>query len=120
MVSPGARNFLLQHAWPGNVCELLNTLQRASVWGEEDVIGVETMRAAVLDAPRKGVSTDTILHRPLGEGFSLRELLSEVARHYIEWVWNSSNGSTTNAAKLIGSPNYQTFTNWTKRHDVDL
>ena len=31
-ISVAAKNLLLQHAWPGNIRELLNTLQRAAVW----------------------------------------------------------------------------------------
>ena len=53
---------------------------------------------------------------PLGEGFSLPTLLENVARHYLERAIEQANGNKTAAARLVGLPSYQTFTNWVARY----
>jgi DNA-binding NtrC family response regulator len=52
----------------------------------------------------------------LGEGFSLPTLLENVARYYLERAIEQANGNKTEAARLVGLPSYQTFTNWVTRY----
>ena len=115
-LSAGASNLLLRHAWPGNVRELQNTLRRAAIWTPEATIKEEDIREAILPLPAP--PEDGILDRPLGEGLDLPELLATVARHYLERALEEAGGNKTRAAKLVGLPSYQTFTNWMKRYGV--
>ena len=86
------------------------------VWSTGSTISVEEMREAIL--PAKGISGDTILNRPLGKELDLQGLLSVVARHYLQRALDEAQGNKTEAAKLIGLPSYQTFTNWLKKYEV--
>jgi hypothetical protein len=52
----------------------------------------------------------------LGEGFSLPALLENVARYYLERAIEQADGKKTAAARLVGLPSYQTFTNWVARY----
>jgi DNA-binding NtrC family response regulator len=115
-LSDGARKVLLTYPWPGNVRELYHTLVRASIWSQGATIGVEDARSALLQIQRQ---CDTVLGRPLTQGFDLKELLDEVARNYIARALKQSGDRKSVAAELLGFPNYQTFGNWMKRLGVD-
>ncbi|MBI5170538.1 MAG: sigma-54-dependent Fis family transcriptional regulator [Candidatus Eisenbacteria bacterium] len=118
-LSSGARNALLAHAWPGNVRELSNTLRRAALWTLGDTIQASDVREALLDSTRgPGAAGQDVLGRAMGEGFSLPDLLNEVARHYLERALAEANGNKSEAARLVGLPSYQTLTNWMARHGV--
>jgi transcriptional regulator with PAS, ATPase and Fis domain len=41
-----------------------------------------------------------------------------VARHYLGRALDEAHGNKTKAAKLVGLPSYQTFTNWMNRYGV--
>ncbi|WP_211309652.1 sigma-54 interaction domain-containing protein [Thauera aromatica] len=109
-LSVSARNILLRHTWPGNVRELHNALLRASIWVPGEEIAAEDVTEVLsLTSSR---SDDTILGAALGEGFSLPDLMAEVARHYLERAMEQSHDNKTEAAKLLGLGSYQTLTNW--------
>jgi transcriptional regulator with PAS, ATPase and Fis domain len=116
MLSAGAKRLLLQHPWPGNVRELLNTLRRAAIWCQSEVIGVDEIREALLPIDFKSINQ--ILNQPLGGDLKLPALIEEVARHYLERALIAANGNKTEAAKLVGLPSYQTLTNWLNRFSV--
>jgi len=117
-LSAGARNLLLHHPWPGNVRELQNTLLRAAVWTPGSILEEQDIQDALLPFP-EGDNGDRILDRPLGEGLVLQELLADVARHYLERALEATHGNKTRAARLVGLPSYQTFTNWMRRYGVE-
>ena len=113
-LSASARNVLLRHAWPGNVRELANTLRRAAIWSEGDVIGEEEMVDALLPAAGGGA----VMGRALGNGFSLPGVLADVARHYLARAMREAGESKTRAAELVGLASYQTLTNWLVKYGV--
>ncbi len=115
--SVGARNLLLAHNWPGNVRELLNTLRRAAIWSDGATISAEDVQDALLPVATK--EDTAILNRPLGTGLSLPELMATVARHYLTRAMEESHGNKTKAAGSIGLPNYQTLTNWLRKHNLN-
>jgi len=116
-LSAGARNLLIGHPWPGNVRELQNTLRRAAIWSASPTLTVEDIRDALLPASGREPA-GSILDRPLGEGLDLTALLATVARHYLERALDEAQGNKSAAARLVGLPSYQTFTNWMKRYGV--
>lgn len=117
-ISAAARNIMLQHKWPGNVRELLNTLQRASVWSDENLIGADAMREAILAGPKLGKNGEDVLNRPIDDGVLLEELMGTVASHYIKRAMAHTNSNKTRAAELLGIGSYQTLTNWIERYEV--
>jgi DNA-binding protein Fis len=64
----------------------------------------------------KNKNDEEILNQPLGNDFNLPELLSKVARHYLDRALVEAKYNKTRAAKLLGLPNYQTFDNWLKKY----
>jgi len=117
-LSPGARNFLLNYAWPGNVREMRNTLLRAAVLSSGPQITEAEIRQAIFTAPSQ--NKDGILNRPLGNGFTLQQALTEVTQHYLRKALEQAHGNKSEAAKLVGLPSYQTLTNWLKKYDIEI
>lgn len=57
-----------------------------------------------------------VLERPLGDDLSLPDLMASVARHYLGRALDETDGNKSRAARLVGLPSYQTFTNWIKKY----
>jgi transcriptional regulator with PAS, ATPase and Fis domain len=117
-LSAGARNLLNQHPWPGNIRELSNTLCRAAIWSPDQIVTTDQMRNALFPVKREVPGHDTILNRSLGGELDLPELIAEVARHYLSRAYQEADGNKSAACRLVGLPNYQTFTNWMKKYGI--
>ena len=113
-LSSSARNVLSRHPWPGNVRELSNTLRRAAIWSDGSSITAEDLHDALLPAARDRAAA--VLDRTLGNGFSLPQLLAEVARHYLARAMEEAANNKTRAAELVGLASYQTLTNWLSKY----
>jgi transcriptional regulator with PAS, ATPase and Fis domain len=116
-ISAGAKNLLSGHPWPGNVRELLNTLRRAAVWTTGDTIQADDVREALFPVDLQ--TSEHVLNRSIVEGFSIQEVMSEVARHYLQRGMDEGGANKSKAAKLLGLPNYQTLTNWLKKYGLE-
>ncbi|MFH1704189.1 MAG: sigma 54-interacting transcriptional regulator [Nitrospirota bacterium] len=118
-LSAGARNIMHQHPWPGNVRELYNTISRAAIWTPNETIETDDMREALFSVTSNQVDQEKILNRSLGNGFSLPDVLSDVARHYLKRAVTESKGNKTKIASLVGLPSYQTVSNWMKKFKIE-
>ncbi|MBF0154292.1 MAG: sigma 54-interacting transcriptional regulator [Magnetococcales bacterium] len=119
-LTENARKTLQEHRWPGNIRELQNTLHRAAVWTQGEIIRGRDIRDALLPEYSFGSGTsEHILNRPMGAGFRLTDLLTEVADHYIHRAIAESHNNKAQATRLVGLPNATTFANWTKKYPWD-
>lgn len=107
-LSAAGRNLLRIHRWPGNVRELMNTLQRAAIWSDGATIGVEDIREALLPH----TSSTDLLSLPFNDGFDIRALQDDLARHYIKKALTQTHGQKTKAASLLGLNSAQNLTQW--------
>lgn len=114
--SPGAKNALLNHRWTGNVRELQNTILRAAALNKETNITENSIKRALFTIKNK--AKEETFNRPIGDGFSLPNLLAEITAHYLNLALKEANQNKTKAAKLVGLPNYQTFDNWFGKHQA--
>jgi len=64
------------------------------------------------------LSRDAVLNRHLDQGFDLTEIMSTVARHYLERAMEAAHGNKTKAAKMFGLSSYQTLTNWLDKYGL--
>ena len=102
----GAKKFMLAHPWHGNVRELESTLMRAHIEASGDTISEDEARAAILSIPP---GHEAILGRPLGDGFSIDDVLDEVQKHYIDRALMETDNNKTKTAELLGFPSRQTL-----------
>ncbi len=116
-ISVSAKNLLLSHPWPGNVRELINTLRRASVWAEGEMIQANDVKESLFSAELQ--QGEHVLNRGLSNGIDLSELLADVARHYLSRAMIEAGGNKTKAAQMLGLPNYQTLSNWLKKYELE-
>ncbi len=114
-LTAGGVSVLAAHPWPGNVRELQNTLRRAALWTDGATLGADDVRDALLED--EGAATD-LLTRPLGDGFSLPDVMAEVARRYLERALAERDGNLTRAAEALGLASHQTLSNWLRRYGV--
>jgi len=110
---------LLEHDWPGNIRELLNTLRRLVVWSDDRIISGDEVREGLLTSPDERRKSSGILDKGIGQGFDLNRLLESVERHYIEKAWLESGKRKKEAAALLGIPNYQTFSKRLDKYGVE-
>jgi len=96
-LSPAARTALAAYDWPGNIRELENAIERAIVIGSSDLILPEELPEAL---------AETSL--PLTAGTAnFHEALRSAKKQLILHAFEQSQGSFTQAAKLLGlHPNY--------------
>lgn len=118
-LSAGARNLMHQHPWPGNIRELYNTLSRAAILIAGETIEIDDIREALFPVSSSQKDHEKTLNRSLGNGFSLPDVLSDVARHYLKRAVSESKGNKTKIASLVGLANYQTVSNWMKKYGIE-
>jgi DNA-binding NtrC family response regulator len=118
-LSEDARNLIMRQAWPGNIRELENTLRRAAIWSDNEIISLNDIEEALLPAVSMQSTDETILNRSISQGIDLQSLIASVARHYLQRAMEASHGNKSKAAELVGLPSYQTLTNWIRKYGVD-
>ncbi|HEX2204173.1 MAG TPA: sigma-54 dependent transcriptional regulator [Longimicrobium sp.] len=95
-VSPAARELLAGYAWPGNVRQLLNTLESVLVFAPGDEIGPEDLPEEI----RRASGNREVVRSAAERGLTLAEL----ERDYIFEVLGRAGGNKTRAAELLGIP----------------
>ncbi|MCF7928395.1 MAG: sigma 54-interacting transcriptional regulator [Spirochaetales bacterium] len=117
-ISGEAVEAIKAYSWPGNVRELLNTITRAAIFSRSSSIGITDIEQALIPTKRNSCNED-IYNRPLDDAFNIRDVLGEIARHYLKKALKEAGGNKTRASKLVGLANYQTFTNWCKDYGLE-
>jgi DNA-binding NtrC family response regulator len=117
-LSSGARKLLMREVWPGNIRQLENTLRRAIVWAEGEVVSPEDIKEALLPAPSTKAAVESILDQPIDQGVDIQSIIGTVASHYLRRAIEAAHGNKSKAAELVGLGSYQTLTNWMQKYGV--
>jgi len=72
---------------------------------------------ALIEAAKTEGSRDQILDREINENFNLKDVIEEVAVHYIERAI-MQEGNIRCASKVLGLGSYQNTLNWATRYGV--
>jgi len=99
--SPDALRALDAYAFPGNVRELENVVERAVALAQASVIGLGDLPHEVVGATSR--STPELLALP-EEGCDLDQVLGEVERRLILQALERSGGVRVHAAKILNVP----------------
>ena len=92
-ITDRARWALQQYAWPGNIRELRNVLERAAILSDDGVIdktGLEFEKPTEQSAPANLVPPNLTL--------------KEMERYYIRQALASEGGNVPQAARRLGMP----------------
>lgn len=98
--SVAAQNRLRNHAWPGNIRELRNLIQRLLVIGGEGEVAVSEVEEALQQnppAPQPGVDT-----HPQFFNLPLREAREHFEREYLVYKLKEARGSVGRLAEAVG------------------
>ncbi len=94
-VSHGARKLMLEYAWPGNVRELENTIERAMVLADHDML-VET------DLPeRVREALDPVAVQLASGELSIKKTSSAIEEILIRRALTKTKGNRTRAAEIL-------------------
>jgi two-component system response regulator HydG len=121
-LSPDALEAMTSYAWPGNVRELENAILHAIALHHGEVIGPESLPAAIVGRTRSGSAP---LAAALDDGTEL-ESLTEAKRRasaafekrYLMKVMEKAKGSISEAARLAGLDRTN-FRRLLQRHGID-
>ena len=107
-----AKQLLLEHAWPGNLRELKNVLERATVHTSDNVLTAHDLRldSSSVEVPAALPSIVSTSSRP-----SSSRTMSEVEREHILGALDAENGRVEAAARRLGIPRstlYQRIKNY--------
>ena len=95
-IEPEAMEILLDYAWPGNIRELENVLERALVLTDDQTIAADDLPEAVRrpapDTPGIGVD---------GDDLSVKKHGARLERHLIQLALDRTGGNKTQAADLL-------------------
>ncbi len=99
-IAPATMEMLLNYRWPGNIRELENFIERASVTARGDSIEPEHLPPDLL-TPKTSPSPFAVdLNRSLPE--LLREVTANVESQYIQKALQKSHGNVSRCADLCG------------------
>ena len=96
-VSQGAMRLLMDHDWPGNVRQLENVIERATVLSQGGVITEEHIDLTGADS-RRFVD----VAQRLRKGTTLAQLLGDVERQAISEALTQADGDRNAAAAMLG------------------
>ena len=84
-ISPEAMEMLIDYDWPGNIRELSNAIERATVVGQPPAIRPE----------------DLPLQKPSSVDSPAEESLADVEKRHIRAVLDRTGGNITRAAEIL-------------------
>jgi DNA-binding NtrC family response regulator len=99
-MSPQAMELLLHYRWPGNIRELENAIERASVTCRDETIRPENLPPEITtpSAPKTQFNID--LDRPLPD--LIRDATNEIEQQYIFKALKKSHGNIGRCARICG------------------
>ncbi|WP_345845110.1 sigma-54 interaction domain-containing protein [Shewanella algae] len=116
-ISKDAIDFIKIQPWPGNIRELWNTLLRASIWSDSDMLTAEHLQRAMIKRREKpGQQVQSI---DVSAGIDINQVIDKTKRHCILEALKITAGQKSKAAKLLGLPNHQTLSNWMDKLGIE-
>jgi DNA-binding NtrC family response regulator len=111
--APGANTALRGYAWPGNVRELQNTIERAAILSDAEVIVAADLQLPA-QRPPEGLMPDGMVEPAFDWGGTLQEVgeraVEHVERFKIGAALKSTKWNKTRAAEQLGV-SYKTLLN---------
>ena len=104
IIADETMKLLMEYSWPGNIRELENIIQRATVLSRSGVISPEHLPVQITESNPVQISEPTLtslFERVLHENKSFKEITGEVENMLILSALKKSDGNRTKAAQLL-------------------
>jgi two-component system, NtrC family, response regulator PilR len=116
-VSPEAMHRLQAYAWPGNIRELENAIERAVALESGPLVQASSLPEHVQSGQEPGAAGGNG-EKPLPEsGFDLERHVAEIEREYIAEALRQSGGVKSRAADLLGM-SFRSFRYYMKKYNL--
>ncbi len=113
-VSNEAMSFLQRYSWPGNVRELENTVERAMVLCDEEVLTENDLPARITETPLRAAAPQ------IGEdNLSVKKAVYHIENTLIRKALQKTGGNRTAAAKLL-EISHRALLYKIKAYEIDL
>jgi transcriptional regulator with GAF, ATPase, and Fis domain len=99
-LDPEAMELLLRYDWPGNIRQLENAIERASVTSRDGVIRAENLPAEVVSPPKSKPAFRIDLSRPMPE--QLAELTASFEERFLRRALKKARGNIGRCAEICG------------------
>ncbi len=93
-----ARAVLLGYHWPGNIRQLANVLDRASVLADNNTITIDDLPSEIVDGPTETVEGFLPLKRLVHD----TSRLDEIEKAHVVEILDRENGNKAKAARALG------------------
>jgi DNA-binding NtrC family response regulator len=93
-------DLLLNYAWPGNIRELENVIERACITARDNRIELESLPPDLVNPPSPTLPFQIDLNRPLPQ--LLQETVTVVEQQYIRKALKKAQGNVGRCAKICG------------------
>lgn len=97
-IEDDARAVLLNCHWPGNIRQLVNVLDRASVLADNDMITIDDLPSEIVDGPNEPVEG----FRPAAGRTHDTSRLDEIEKAHIVEILEREKGNKAKAARALG------------------
>ncbi len=114
-ISSMALQMLMAFSWPGNIRELKNTIESASVIAENGTIEPTSLPAKITGALNQNQKTSV----KLAANLSLDERLNEIEKSMIIEALKKTGGVQVRATELLGI-NQRSLWHRIKKYDIDV
>ena len=116
-ISGAAMECLKAYAWPGNIRELENAIERAVALERTPSILIESLPEQIRGATTGQVAAQAAPEAFPDEGFDLEQHVKHIEREYIAEALRRSGGVKVKAADLLGM-SFRSFRYYMKKYDL--
>ena len=109
-------DWMHQHDWPGNIRELENTLHRAFLLENGDIIHLDVILAECINQHEDGPEADTLIGLPFNKAKAIA--VCDFEKRYLESLMYRNNGNVTQAAVQAGKER-RALGKLLKKHDMN-
>jgi transcriptional regulator with PAS, ATPase and Fis domain len=116
-ISESAIKFISAQAWPGNIRELWNTLNRAFLWTDKEKITENNIKEALII--RTNTQEVGNVSLTLGQQVNISDIVDIERKKYLEAAMKACGNNKSKAANMLGLKSHQVLTKWLKDLDVE-
>ncbi|TWX73805.1 sigma-54 interaction domain-containing protein [Colwellia sp. C1TZA3] len=117
-ISESAIKFISTQAWPGNIRELWNTLNRAFLWTDKEKITEKDIQDGLIIRTNKQKVNEISL--TLGQKVNISDIIDIQRKKYIEAALKATGNNKSKAADMLSLNSHQVLTKWIKDLDIEI